>query len=60
MKTDKRSYGKIVLAPISEGGSSLEYNLEDYNIALFDFEDNGNLIFKFTPQEDKNDHETAK
>ena len=54
---DKRSYGKIVLAPFAEGGSNLEYNLEDYDIALFDFEDHGNLIFKFTPKEDKNDHE---
>ena len=54
---DKRSYGKIVLAPLEEGGSNLEYNLEDYDISLFDFEDNGNLIFKFTPKEDKNDHE---
>ena len=56
MKLDKHSYGKIVLAPLEEGGSNLEYNLEDYDIALFDCEDNGNLIFKFTPKEDKNDH----
>ena len=60
MKTDKHSYGKIVLAPLGEGGSSLEYNLKDYDISLLDFEDNGNLIFKFTPKEDKNDHETAE
>ena len=45
---DKHSYGKIVLAPFAEGSSNLEYNLEDYDIALFDFEDNGDLIFKFT------------
>ena len=56
MKLDNHSHGKIVLAPLVEGGSNLEYNLEDYDIALFDFEDNGNLIFKFTPKEDKNDH----
>lgn len=56
MKLDKHLYGKIVLAPLEEGGSNLEYNLEDYDIALFDFEDNGNLIFKFTPKEDKNNH----
>lgn len=56
MKPDKCSYGKIVLTPIGEGGFNLEYNLEDYDIALLDFEDNGNLIFKFTRRKDK-DHE---
>lgn len=56
MKTDKRSYGKIVLTPIVEGGFNLEYNLEDYDIALFDCEDNGNLIFQFTRRKD-DDHE---
>lgn len=54
MKPDKRSYGKIVLAPIGEGGFNLEYNLEDYDIALLDFEDNGNLIFQFTRRKDRN------
>ena len=57
MKTDKLSYGKIILAPFAESGSNLEYNLEDYDIALFDFEDNGNLIFKFTPKKEENNHE---
>ena len=56
MKPDKRSYGKIVLAPIEEGGFNLEYNLEDYDIALLDSEDNGNLIFQFTLRKDR-DHE---
>lgn len=56
MKPDKRSYGKIVLAPIEEGGFNLEYNLEDYDITLLDFEDNGNLIFQFTLRKD-GDHE---
>ena len=54
---DKRSYGKIILTPFAEGGFSLEYNIEDYDIRLLDFEDNGNLIFKFTPKKDENDHE---
>ena len=57
MKLDKCSYGKIVLAPLGEGGSSLEYKLEDYDISLLDFEDNGDLIFKFTPKKGENDHE---
>lgn len=56
MKPDKCSYGKIVLAPIGEGGFNLEYNLKDYDIALLDCEDSGNLIFKFTRRKDK-DHE---
>lgn len=56
MKLDKHSYGKIVLASFEEGGFNLEYNLEDYDIALFDFEDNGNLIFQFTRRKD-GDHE---
>lgn len=50
MKRNNRSYGKIILAPLGKEGFSLEYNLKDYNIALIDFEDNGNLIFKFTPK----------
>lgn len=54
MKPDKRSYGKIVLAPIGEGSFNLEYNLEDYDIALLDFEDSGNLIFQFTRRKDGN------
>ena len=54
MKPDKRSYGKIVLTPIGEGGFNLEYNLEDYDIALLDSEDNGNLIFQFTLRKDGN------
>ena len=57
MKTDKRSCGQIVLAQLGKGGSGLEYNLEDYDISLLDFEDNGNLIFKFTPKKDENNHE---
>ena len=56
MKPDKRSYGKITLIPIREDGFSLEYNLEDYDIALLDSEDNGNLIFQFTRRKE-NDHE---
>ena len=55
-KPDKHSYGKITLIPIREDGFSLEYNLEDYDIALFDFEDNGNLIFQFTRRKE-DDHE---
>lgn len=55
MKPDKRSYGKIVLAPIGTSRFNLEYNLEDYDIALLDFEDHGNLIFQFTPKEEEND-----
>lgn len=56
MKPDKRSYGKIVLTSIGEGDFNLEYNLEDYDIALLDFEDSGNLIFQFTRRKDR-DHE---
>lgn len=55
-KPDKRSYGKITLIPIREDDFSLEYNLEDYDIALLDSEDNGNLIFQFTRRKE-DDHE---
>ena len=55
MKTEKRSYGKIIFPPVWKGDPNLEYNLEDYDIALIDVEDNGNLAFEFTPKQRKED-----